>query len=121
MPEDRAVDLSPSSVLTEIRDLLVVLVEASLPAYAEVVRRRLGSRADELVGLVNTDKQWAGLRLCQGDTAQRAIARSVGMDPGDMSRFVGRLRDAGFIEDTKKGPRSSLSPHEIDAVRWNRS
>lgn len=106
-----------TGLLREIRDLLEALLEAQFDAYRMAVVERLGSRAAELAKAVNGDNYWKALSLMDGLRAQSELAGLTAIDGGNMSRFVAKLKKAGFVEDGPRGPRASLTPWELRAVR----
>ena len=108
---------STDELLKQIRDSLIIVAEALRPQYQAAVLERLGQRASDLASLVKSDRRWNALMAMDSSRSQSEIARQSGMDAGDVSRFVKRLRDAGFVRNVDGRPEAVLSAAELDAVR----
>lgn len=105
------------TLLREIRDLLKIVAGAHRREYDRAVVEALGTKAENLRELVNSDRQWEALKLMDGERTQADIAREVGIDPANFSRFTKRAEQSGFVVDENGKRRVALSPIEIDAVR----
>ena len=110
-------EYSTETLLTEIRDLLSMLVEANLPAYQTAVITRLGAGGKKLRESIRSDRHRDALWLMDGQTSQVTIANRARMDQGDISRLVSRLVKDGFVSRKNQGPLSKLAQSEIDALR----
>jgi hypothetical protein len=106
-----------NDLLLEMRDLLRVIAEASLPGYRQTVLARLGARAEKLRSLVKTDAQWDALELMNGRRLKAELAAAVGIDPSNFNKFVARVAAEEFASDGERGPTSLLSRWELRAVR----
>jgi hypothetical protein len=88
-----------TEILREIRDLLRIIAEPALAQRDERLRASLA----ELVGK-SKQKAEAAL-LMDGKRLQADIQKAVGMDQGNLSRFVAALRKADLIGPDEKRPK----------------
>ena len=114
MPEDQQ---TTDELLTEIRDLLSMLVEANLTHYQSAVKKRLSAERSKLSKMIRSEHQWDAMRLMDGQTPQATIAKMSRVDQGDISRLTSRLVKEGFVSREKQGPLMRLTPSELDALR----
>lgn len=91
-----------TELLREIRDLLLLLAE---PALAERDKKLRGV----LLQVVGKSKQRAdAVILMDGTRSSANVAKSSGMDSGNMSRFVKALRDAKLIDSNVDQPKTVI-------------
>lgn len=86
-------------LLTEIRDLLLVLAEPALAKRDEKLRnalRRIGSRGR---------KNSAAIRLMDGTRTQSVISTEARIDKGHLSRLVKSLATESLIATDEKHPK----------------
>lgn len=104
-------DASPEirELLTEIRDLLLPVADAYRDEYEKRQAARESERMTEVQELLKHRKRAAAWKLCDGNRTQSEIAKQVGMDKGDASRFFKRLRELKAITDATKPTRA----HEV--------
>jgi DNA-binding MarR family transcriptional regulator len=81
-----------TELLREIRDLLLVMAEPELAKRDE--KRRANLKA--IVG--KSKAKTKAVLLMDGSRSQSAIRGDSGIDPGELSRFVKALREAGLTE-----------------------
>src|SRR5688500_1705127 len=85
-------------MLTEIRDLLLVIAE---PALAQ----RDEKRRDALRRVVGKSRLKAvAVLLMDGSRTQSAIAKEAPMDQGDVSRLIKALRAEALISSDERHP-----------------
>lgn len=104
-------DLSPEirDLLTEIRDLLLPVADAYRDEFEKRQALRETARLAELAELLTNHSRAAAWKLCDGKHTQAEIAKQVGMDPGNASRFFKRLRELKALTDATKPTRA----HEV--------
>ena len=86
-------------LLTEIRDLMQLMVEPMLAKRDAKLRSSLRSS----VG--SSDKKAKAALLMDGSRSQSAIVKESGIDPGNLSRLVKAFTTAQLIADDQKHPR----------------
>ncbi len=90
-------------LLTEIRDLLLVMAEPAL----EKRDAKLRSLLREIVG--NSGKKAKATLLMDGTRSQSTIVKESGIDSGNVSRLVKALATGGLISADEKHPKLLLS------------
>jgi hypothetical protein len=93
-------------LLTEIRDLLLPVADAYRDEYEKRLAEREAARVRELKELLRNRKRSEAWKLSDGTRSQAGIAKQVGMDAGDASRFFKRLRDLKAITAASKPTRA---------------
>lgn len=88
-----------TQLLREIRDLLLVVAE---PALAKRDQARRASLR-ETVGHGKTKNARAVL-LMDGKRTQAVLCKESGVDQGNLSRLVKRLREKGLVKADEKHP-----------------
>jgi DNA-binding MarR family transcriptional regulator len=63
---------------------------------------------DKLADLVGRDKQLEAYNLCDGSRTQGAIAKQLGLDPGNFSKTVSRWIDVGVLVKVAEGAETRL-------------
>lgn len=86
-------------LLTEIRDLMQVMAEPALAKRDEKFRKSLRT----LVGKGQQKAQ--AVLLMDGTQTQAAIAKTVGIDRGNLSRFIKALSQQSLIASDEKHPK----------------
>lgn len=89
-------------LLTEIRDLLLVLAEPVLAKRDQQARDRLR----KIVG--KSVKGAAAVMLMDGNRSAAAICKECGTDKGYLSRLIKALASAGVVESDDGSPRLVL-------------
>lgn len=91
------------AAIEEIRELVRLMAE---PAIAE----RDAKRRAELKQIVGSSarKGQAVLQM-DGTRAQKDIQRETGIDPGDLSKLVKRLKDCDLISIDAKQPKLAIT------------
>ena len=110
------------SLLREIRDSLRIIAEAMGPQYRAAVAERLASEATSIRDQVKTESQWNAVLAMDGAHTRREVSQMSGMDPGNLSRFIARLADAGLLErdsvEARGGlPKMIFARSELQALR----
>src|SRR4051812_37289998 len=88
-------------LLRQIRDLLLLIAEPQIAARDKKLREALV----EIVGAGKKARD--AVLLMNGLHTQTEISRRAGIDPGQLSRLVGRLKAADLLN--KEGETLSLS------------
>ena len=88
-----------TELLTEIRDLLLVMAEPALSQRDAKLRSSLRT----VVG--RGGKKVKAALLMDGTRSQAVIAKESGMDQGNVSRLVKALADAKVISQDEKHPK----------------
>jgi hypothetical protein len=88
-----------TEILREIRDLLRLIAEPALAKRDEQLRASLS----ELVG--KSRQKAEVVALMDGTRLQADIQKAVGIDQGNLSRFVKALYDAELIGPDEKRPK----------------
>jgi len=86
-------------LLTEIRDLLLVMAEPAVAKRDEKLRdslRRLAGKGK---------KNCTAIMLMDGSRPQAAIVKEVGIDQGQLSRLVKSLAKESLIASDEKRPK----------------
>lgn len=92
------------SVLSEMRDLLRLIAE---PAIAERDKRLRGALRD--IAGSPTGKKARAVLLMDGTRNQAGISSDCGIDRGDLSVLVKKLKGADLLAGDPKQPRLSIS------------
>jgi hypothetical protein len=85
--------------LKKIHDLLLLIAEPQLAKRDESLRLKLR----EMVG--KSKQKLAVVLLLDGDRTQAELAKSAGMDPSNLSKFLGALRDALLLDEDSSNPK----------------
>ena len=96
-------ELSPqaTTLLTEIRDLLVPIADAYRDEYERREAERQTARMTAIRDLVSgSPKRQAAWKLADGTKPQRQLARDVSMDEGSASKFFKALRELGAVSES---------------------
>lgn len=86
-------------LLTEIRDLLLVMAEPALAKRDEKLRgalRRIAGKGKKNAGAI---------ALMDGSLSQSAIAKKASIDPGQLSRLLKLLAGGSLIASDEKHPK----------------
>lgn len=89
-------------LLTEIRDLLLVLAEPALAQRDQTFRGALR----EIVG--KSAKSRAAVMLMNGSVTQAAIAKTAQIDQGQLSRLMKALANKSLIKARRDNPAEIL-------------
>lgn len=92
------------SVLTEMRDLLRLMAE---PAIAE--RDKKLREALRAIGGHATSKKAKAILLLDGTRTQADVTKACGIDKGDLSGLVKKLKAADLLKDDSKQPQLAIS------------
>jgi hypothetical protein len=92
------------SVLAEMRDLLRLIAE---PAIAE--RDKKLREALLVIGGNATSKKAKAIFLLDGTRTQADVTKGCGIDKGDLSDLVKKLRAAELLKGDPKQPRLAIS------------
>lgn len=91
-------------VLTEMRDLLRLIAEPAIAQRDKKLRETLRG----IVGSAKGKKAIAVL-LMDGTKNQATISNECGIDKGDLSGLVKKLKAAGLLKDDAKQPLLAIS------------
>jgi hypothetical protein len=86
-------------LLTEIRDLLLLMAEPALAQRDAKFRASLGS------AIGRSAKKSKAVQLMDGSRSQVEIVREAAIDKGELSRLVNGLAGAQLISTDKKHPK----------------
>jgi hypothetical protein len=90
-------------LLREVRDLLRLLAEPALAERDKTVRKEIR----EVVG--KSKQKASAVLLMDGTRSQSELRNAAGMDSGNLSRFVGALRDKRLIKSDEGHPELVIS------------
>lgn len=85
-----------TSLLREIRDLLLLLAEPAIAQRDE----RLRTSLRQIVG--KSKRKADAVALMDGTRAQGVIQKQCGIDAGDLSRLVKAMREGGLLAPDDK-------------------
>lgn len=91
-------------VLAEMRDLLRLIAE---PAIAE--RDKKLREALRVIGGNATNKKAKAILLLDGTRTQADVTKACGIDKGDLSSLVKKLKAAELLKDDSKQPQLAIS------------
>ena len=91
-------------VLSEMRDLLRMIAEPAIAQRDKKLREALRSIAGSA-----TSKRAKAILLMDGTTNQAGISKECGIDQGDLSVLVKKLRGAGLLNEDAKQPQLTIS------------
>jgi hypothetical protein len=91
-------------VLEEMRDLLRLMAEPAIAQRDKNHRETLLKIAGSATG-----KKTKAIQLMDGSKTQAAISSASGIDQGDLSNLVKKLRTAGLLSGDPKRPQLTIS------------
>lgn len=91
-------------VLSEMRDLLRLIAEPAIAQRDQKLRRELRSIAGSATG-----KKAKAILLMDGSRNQTGISGDCGINPGDLSVLVKRLKGADLLKGDPKQPTLAIS------------
>lgn len=91
------------SAIREIRDLVRLMAEPAIAARD----RKLRDELRRAVG--NGVKKGKAVSLMDGSRTQRAIQHEAGIDPGNLSRLVKKLKASNLLLGEGKQPKLAIS------------
>lgn len=92
------------SVLSEMRDLLRLIAEPAIAKRDKKLREALRGIAGTATG-----KKAKAILLMDGTRNQAGIANESGINPGDLSGLVKKLKAAGLLTADPKQPQLAIS------------
>ena len=101
------------TVLTEVRDLLKLLVAGNRGA----IEQSLKDQFSTLRGLVTSEKHWNALSAADGTQTTGQIASEVNLNGSNLLKWFRKVEKAGFIEFVDKNPKTLLSDPELVLLR----
>lgn len=91
--------MSEIALLTEIRDLLLLMAKDKIAARDKRLR-------DELLTIAGKGKlQQAAVLLMDGSRRQGEIQKKAGIDPAQLSRLLKALREKKLLNDERENPK----------------
>lgn len=91
-----------TALLREMRDLLLLIAEPAIAKRDEKLRTSL----IEIVGKSKANAK--AVPLMDGSRISKQICAESGIDPGQLSRLLKSLKDAGLIGEDDKHPKLGL-------------
>jgi len=91
-------------VLSEMRDLLRLIAEPAIAQRDKKLRASLRSIAGS-----GTGKKAKAVLLMDGTRNQVGITSACGIDQGDLSVLVKKLKEAGLLKEDRRQPELAIS------------